>query len=58
MFFKDKKPEGTQEETTRIWFKVVYVFDRLSRDLRLSLCMLDGIQPARRHHAIRPFRQV
>jgi antirestriction protein ArdC len=27
MFFKDKKPEGTQEETTRIWFKVVYVFD-------------------------------
>jgi antirestriction protein ArdC len=27
MFFKDKKPEGTQEENTRIWFKVVYVFD-------------------------------
>jgi len=29
MFLKDKKqkPEANQEETTRIWFKVVYVFD-------------------------------
>jgi antirestriction protein ArdC len=29
MFFQDKKqkPEGNQEESTRIWFKVVYVFD-------------------------------
>jgi len=27
MFFKGKKPEANQEETTRVWFKVVYVFD-------------------------------
>lgn len=40
MFFKDKRQtaDGAETETQRIWFKVVYVFDRLSRDLRLSLC--------------------
>ena len=29
MFFKDKRqtPEGNEQETRRIWFKVVYVFD-------------------------------
>src|SRR5215469_11502854 len=29
MFFKDKRqtPDGSEEETKRIWFKVVYVFD-------------------------------
>jgi antirestriction protein ArdC len=34
MFFRDKKqmPEGNQEETTRIWFKVVYVFDIFQTD--------------------------
>jgi hypothetical protein len=43
MFFKDKRQmaDGVEAETQRIWFKVVYVFDRLSRDLRLSLCALD-----------------
>jgi hypothetical protein len=39
MFFKDKNANG--DDTKRIWFKIVYVFDRLSRDLRLSLCALD-----------------
>ena len=43
MFFKDKKQtaDGSDNETRRIWFKVVYVFDRLSRDLGPSLCALD-----------------
>src|SRR5215468_510661 len=29
MFFKDKRqtPDGSEEDTKRIWFKVVYVFD-------------------------------
>jgi len=29
MFFKDKKQaaDGSEEETKRLWFKVVYVFD-------------------------------
>jgi len=38
MFFKEKRQlsEG-QTETPRIWFKVVHVFDRLSRDLRARL---------------------
>jgi len=27
MFFKDKTADGTDAETKRIWFKVVYVFD-------------------------------
>jgi hypothetical protein len=44
MFFKDKKQTEDGEETTRLWFKVVYVFDRLSRDLRPSLCVLDGFR--------------
>jgi antirestriction protein ArdC len=46
MFFKDKRQttDGVDAETQRIWFKVVYVFDRLSRDLRPSLCVLDGIR--------------
>jgi hypothetical protein len=39
MFFKDKNANG--DDTKRIWFKIVYVFDRLSRDFRLSLCALD-----------------
>lgn len=39
MFFKDKTQDGS--ETKRIWFKVVYVFDRLSRDLWPSLCAPD-----------------
>ena len=39
MLFKDKNAAG--EETKRLWFKVVYVFDRLSRDLWPSLCALD-----------------
>ena len=36
MFFKDKMQtlDGSQSESKRVWFKVVYVFDRLSRDLR------------------------
>jgi hypothetical protein len=44
MFFRDKRrtEDGSQDEIQRIWFKVVYVFDRLSRDLRPSLCALDG----------------
>src|SRR5271169_376392 len=44
MFFKDKRQmgEGDGAETTRVWFKVVYVFDRLSRDLWPSLCAPDG----------------
>jgi hypothetical protein len=35
MFFKDKRQatDGSGEGTRRIWFRVVYVFDRLSRDL-------------------------
>src|ERR1700675_1876757 len=43
MFFKDKRQtaNGSDEETRRIWFKAVYVFDRLSRDLRSSLRALD-----------------
>jgi hypothetical protein len=44
MFFKDKKQKPEDEETTRLWFRVVYVFDRLSRDLRPSLCTLDVIR--------------
>jgi hypothetical protein len=42
MFFKDKRQmaEGNDGETTRVWFKVVYVFDRLSRDLWPSLCLI------------------
>jgi hypothetical protein len=39
MFFKDKNANG--DDPKRIWFKIVYVFDRLSRDLRSSLCALD-----------------
>jgi hypothetical protein len=27
MFFKDKKQTADGEETTRLWFKIVYVFD-------------------------------
>ena len=42
MFFRDKKQGEDGEETTRLWFKIVYVFDRLSRDLRPSLCVPDG----------------
>jgi hypothetical protein len=32
MFFKDKrqKAEGREDEVQRIWFKVVYVFDRFA----------------------------
>jgi antirestriction factor ArdC-like protein len=43
MFFKDKRqtPDGSEEESKRVWFKVVYVFERLSRDSRPSLCALD-----------------
>jgi N-terminal domain of anti-restriction factor ArdC len=43
MFFKDKRQtaDGTEAEAQRMWFKVVYVFDRLSRDLRPNLCALD-----------------
>ena len=34
MFFKDKRqsPQGTETETQRIWFKVVYVFDLSQTD--------------------------
>jgi len=43
MFFKDKTKtaDGSEGEIKRIWFKVVYVFDRLSSDLWPSLCALD-----------------
>ncbi|MGB6801220.1 MAG: hypothetical protein WBE31_03080, partial [Candidatus Sulfotelmatobacter sp.] len=43
MFFKDitRTADGSEGETKRIWFKVVYVFDRLSRDLWPSLCAPD-----------------
>ena len=48
MFFKDKRQmaDGSDGETKRIWFKVVYIFDedRLSRDLRPSLCAPDVIR--------------
>jgi len=46
MFFKDNSQvaDGGETEIKRVWFKVVYVFDRLSRDLRPSLCALDGIR--------------
>jgi hypothetical protein len=46
MFFKDKRrmADGSEGESKRIWFKIVYVFDRLSRDLRVSLCALDGFR--------------
>ena len=39
MFLKDKRQtaDGNETGTKRIWFKVVYVFDRLSRDLRARL---------------------
>ena len=36
--------DGSDAETKRIWFKVVYVFDRLSRDLWPSLCAPDGFR--------------
>jgi hypothetical protein len=44
MFFKDKRHtgEGKETQTQRLWFKVVYVFDRLSRDLWPILGALDG----------------
>lgn len=47
MFFKDKGKiaDGDESETMRIWFKVVYVFERLSRDLWPSLRALDRSRP-------------
>lgn len=47
MFFNDKGKiaDGNESETTRIWFKVVYVFERLSRDLWPSLRALDRSRP-------------
>jgi hypothetical protein len=43
MFFKDKTraQDGSETDTKRIWFRIVYVFDRLSRDLWPSLCAPD-----------------
>jgi N-terminal domain of anti-restriction factor ArdC len=43
MFFKDKNKAEVDENGVRIWFKVVYVFERLSRDLRSS-CALDVVR--------------
>jgi N-terminal domain of anti-restriction factor ArdC len=44
MFFKDKKANG--DDTKRIWFKIVFVFDRLSRDLRPArVCHLNRTTP-------------
>ena len=34
----------TQTQPTLYGFRGVYVFDRLSRDLRPSLCVLDGFR--------------
>ena len=44
MFFKDKRQmaDGSESESKRIWFKVVYVLT-LSRDLWPSLCAPDVI---------------
>jgi antirestriction protein ArdC len=46
MFFKDKRKtaDGVEREATSIWFKVVYIFERLSCDLWPSLCALDVIR--------------
>jgi hypothetical protein len=40
----DTEPTQDAKETasTLFGFRAVYVFDRLSRDLRPSLCALDG----------------
>jgi hypothetical protein len=46
MFFGDKvrTADGSETETKRIWFKVVYVFDGLSRDLWPSLYAPDAFR--------------
>jgi hypothetical protein len=44
---KSGKEEDQDEASSIAGFRAAYVFDRLSRDLRLSLCVLDGFR--RRH---------
>lgn len=51
MFFKDKNEKG--DDTKRIWFKIVYVFDRLSRDLWPSLCAPDGSRECQLRKSLR-----
>ncbi len=46
MIFKDRSAaeENAEQESTHVWFRVVYVFDRLSRDLWPSRCAPDGFR--------------
>jgi hypothetical protein len=39
---QDADAKESQTQPTLYGFRAVYVFDRLSRDLRPSLCALDG----------------
>jgi hypothetical protein len=39
-----EQADAKQPESTLFGFRAVYVFDRLSRDLRLSFCALDGFR--------------
>jgi hypothetical protein len=42
MFFKDKKAsDGSERESRRIWFKVVYVFDISQTDGTVQCATLD-----------------
>jgi hypothetical protein len=40
----EQAEDAKGSESTLFGFRAVYVFDRLSRDLRPSLCVLDGFR--------------